>query len=210
MKKQTLFLSAICGVLLFASCNSGNQNSSETANAEPAAGAEETYTVATDSTSTIKWKGVMLGVKEHFGTISLKEGSIITKGEQLAGGSFTVDMATIKPTDSNYDVKAGYTAEKLVGHLSSPDFFDIPNNPTASFKIDSVSGSEAYGTLTIRGKSNAETVKEVTLKEEGGVLKASGKLTFDRKKYDVAFDMPVKDMVLSNDVELVIELSAKK
>jgi hypothetical protein len=53
-------------------------------------------------------------------------------------------------------------------------------------------------------------VKNIVLTEENGTVKATGTLTFDRKKYGVAFDMPVKDMVISNDIELTIELNGAK
>ncbi|MCS6935457.1 MAG: YceI family protein [Chitinophagales bacterium] len=194
---------------ILASCNqqpASNQENNTAENNAP----EVTYTLVTDSMSVIKWRGEVLGVKEHYGTVNFKEGTITVKGNTLAGGSFVADLTTIKPTDSNYDVKQGHTPEKLVAHLSSPDFFDVKNYPTATFKIDSVSGNTATGTLTIRGKSNTETLTDVVITEAENGIKASGKLNFDRKKYDVSFDMPVKDMVLSNNISLTIELTAKK
>lgn len=205
MKKTLIVLTAITGVLFMASCN--NAAKTEETTAEATATEPVTYTVATDA-STVKWKGVMLGVKEHFGTIALKEGSVTVQGGQLTGGKFTVDMATIAPKDSAYDAKG--TPDKLVGHLSSPDFFDVANNPTATFEITSVTGNEAKGNLTVRGKTNEETVKNIVVTEAEGKVTATGTLTFDRKKYDVAFDMPVKDLVISNDIELTIELTAAK
>lgn len=152
----------------------------------------------------------MLGVKDHFGTMNFNEGNLTVKSGTLVGGNFVANLSSIKPTDSNYDVKQGYTIEKLVGHLSSPDFFDVANFPTASFKIDSVSGNTATGTLTVRGKSNTETLTDIVVTESETGITASGKLKFDRKKYDVAFDMPVKDMVISNDITLSVELTGKK
>ena len=200
----------IVAVAFFASCN--NKPATEettTATVDPSA-TETTYTLNTDSSSFVNWKGVMLGVKEHFGKISFKDGSLTTKGGQLAAGSFTVDMSSIVPLDATYDEKKGSTKDKLVGHLSSPDFFDIGNNPTATFVVKSVTGNSASGTLTVRGKSNEETLNNIVISEAEGTLKATGSLKFNRKKYDVAFDMPMKDMVISNDIELSIELSAKK
>jgi polyisoprenoid-binding protein YceI len=106
--------------------------------------------------------------------------------------------------DKNYDAAKGNTAEKLVGHLSSADFFDVANHPTASFEITEVAedGSSAKGKLTVRGITNEETVKNITLAD--GTL--NGTLTFDRTKYDVAWTHPVKEMLISNDIALVIAL----
>lgn len=197
----------IVAVTIFASCN--NKPAEETtAVAVDSTGTEATYTVNTDNSSFVLWKGVMLGVKEHTGKVSFKEGSVTVKGGQLVSGNFTVDLGTIAPLDTNYNEKS--TKEKLIGHLSSVDFFDVANFPTASFVVKTVSGNTATGTLTIRGKSNEETLSNIVISETDGTLKASGQLKFDRKKYDVKFDMPMKDMVISNDIELSIELTGKK
>ncbi len=204
---KTLIPALICAVAFFASCN--NKPAEETtAVAVDSTGVEATYTVNADSTSFVLWKGVMLGVKEHTGKVSFKEGSVTVKGGQLVSGTFTTDLGTIAPLDTNYNKQA--TKEKLIGHLSSPDFFDVVNFPTASFVIKAVNGNSATGTLTVRGKSNDETLNNIVVTETDGVLKATGQLKFDRKKYDVKFDMPVKDMVISNDIELNIELTGKK
>lgn len=210
MKKVKILMPVlIAAVAFFASCN--NKPKEETvAVATDSTAAEATYKVNTDSTSFVLWKGVMLGVKEHVGKVSFKEGQITVKGGQLVSGNFTVDLGTIVPLDTNYNEKAGYGKSKLIGHLSSADFFDVANFPTASFVVKNVTGNSAVGTLTVRGKSNEETLNNIVISEKDGLLKASGQLKFDRKKYDVKFDMPMKDMVISNDVELNIELTAKK
>lgn len=203
---RNLIPALIVGIAVFASCN--NQPKEETTTTVDPNAAEATYTVNTDNTSFAFWKGVMLGVKEHNGKISFKEGGLTVKGGQLTAGSFVLDMGTLAPLDSNYNAQA--TKEKLIGHLSSPDFFDVANFPTASFVINSVTGNSATGTLTIRGKANEETLNNIVISETDGVLKASGEIKFDRKKYDVNFDMPMKDMVISNDIELNIELTGKR
>lgn len=206
-KMKSLFPVLVCAVALLASCN--NKPKEETTNTSvDSTSAEATYSLNVDSSSFVVWKGVMLGVKEHVGKVSFKEGSVTTKGGQLAAGTFTVDLSTIAPLDTNFNAKA--TKEKLIGHLSSADFFDVANFPTASFVVKTVNGNSAVGTLTVRGKSNEETLNNIVITETQGALKASGQLKFDRKKYDVKFDMPMKDMVISNDIELNIELTAKK
>lgn len=207
MKKAKLFIPVIAMVAILASCN--NQPATQETTTETTTAAAATYTIDT-AASNVKWKGVMLGIKEHFGNVKLTQGTLNTEGGAVKGGSFTVSLTAITPLDSAYDEKAGYGKAKLIGHLSSPDFFDVANFPTATFVIDSVNGSEATGTLTVRGKSNTETVKNIVVTEENGTVKATGTLTFDRKKYGVAFDMPVKDMVISNDIELAVELTGAK
>jgi polyisoprenoid-binding protein YceI len=206
---KTLIPALICAVAFFASCNNAPKEEATTTSVDSTA-IETSYTVNADSNSRVIWKGVMLGVKEHTGKVSIKEGNLTVKGGQLVKGNFIVDLSTIAPLDTNYNEKAGYGKSKLIGHLSSADFFDVANFPTASFVIKSVTGNSATGTLTVRGKSNEETLSNIVINENNGTLKASGQLKFDRKKYDVKFDMAMKDMVISNDVELNIELTGKK
>lgn len=208
MKKSILYAGLVfTTAALFTACgNKAEQQNENTANDTTAA--EAAYIVDA-AASKVQWTGTMLNMYSHTGTVAIKSGNISTKGGQLASGSFTIDMSSITPTDSNYDNK-DRTKEKLVGHLSAPDFFDVTNHPEATFVINSVSGNEAKGTLTIRGKSNEETIKNVEIREEGDNIIAKGSLIFDRKKYDVSFDMSVKDMVLSNDIELAIEIAGKK
>ncbi len=203
-----LLLSVVSALIFFASCNSDNKASEKSASSETAQAGETTYIIANDSTSMVKWKGVMLGIKEHYGTITLKEGTLTVNNGQLKSGSFVFDMNTIRPTDANYDAKS--PRENLVKHLLSPDFFDVANHPLSTFTIDSVYGSEANGTLTIRGNSNKETLKNITVSEESGTLKASGLLTYNRKNYGVKFDMPMKELIISDDIEMTIELTGTK
>ena len=204
---KTLMPALICAVAFFASCNNKPKEAAA-ATAIDSTAVQATYTVNADSSSFVIWKGVMLGVKEHMGKVSFKEGNLTVKGGQLVSGTFTVDLGTIAPLDTNFNEKA--TKAELIGHLSSADFFDVANFPTASFVVKSVNGNSASGTLTVRGKSNDETLNNIVVNENNGTLKASGQLKFDRKKYDVKFDMPMKDMVISNDVELNIELTGKR
>ncbi|MCP9768482.1 YceI family protein [Lacihabitans sp. LS3-19] len=156
--------------------------------------------------STVEWKGEVLGMKSHTGTVKLTEGNLTVKGGAITGGKFSVDLSTITPTDSTYD--ADNTREKLVGHLSSPDFFNVAEFPTATFEITEVMGTDLKGNLTIRGISHEETVKNVAIDAEAGTV--SGILTFDRSKYDVSFKMPVADLVLSNDIPLNVTIAIAK
>jgi polyisoprenoid-binding protein YceI len=167
------------------------------------------YTVDVANT-VVQWKGTMLGIKYHEGNLNLLNGSLNVEDGKVVGGNFTVDMSSMMATDSNFQPEEGSTREKLLGHLASPDFFDVANNPTATFVIKSGDGPTATGDLTIRGINHSESVKNISLTEENGVLKANGNLTFNRKDYNVSWDSPMKDVVLSNDVELSISLAASK
>jgi polyisoprenoid-binding protein YceI len=62
------------------------------------------------------WKKVT--GQHNGGTVSVKEGTLIFRGDKLAGRNFTVDMPTLTSTDLSGDSQG-----KLNGHLKSEDFF---------------------------------------------------------------------------------------
>ncbi|MFT3885780.1 MAG: YceI family protein [Flavobacteriales bacterium] len=175
-----------------------------------AAAAEHTYNVDV-ATSKVNWSGTMVGVKTHTGSLSFANGTITTKGPTITGGEFTVDMKSYALTDTNYaadGAKQG-TRANLMQHLMAPDFFNVDSFPTASFKITAVNGNTATGDLTVRGKTNPESVTDIVVTPNAdGTVSATGKLVFNRQKYGVSWKAP-KDMVVKDDIELNIELNGK-
>ena len=154
------------------------------------------------STSSVEWKGVMVGIYSHNGFVSIKEGNLVWQGNLITGGSITIDMETMTQSDSLYKTEEN----KLVAHLESPDFFDVANFPTATFEITSSekSTNTVYGNLTVRGITDSEVVEDVIF----GVEKksATGTLKFDRQKYGVAYKGSKKDMLVGDEVEMTISL----
>ncbi|MCB0483526.1 MAG: YceI family protein [Flavobacteriales bacterium] len=212
MKKQ-LFYSAIAATsILVASCGGGTETATtdETTPASEAATVEtKNWTIDTDQ-SNVRWEGGTSGVMvySHFGSIKLKSGSLTTEGDNITGGNFVVDMTTIKPEDNGYNEEN--TPEKLVGHLSTGDFFLVEQFPTASFTVKSMNGSAITGDLTIRDKTNEETVNIENMEVAAdGTMKATGTLVFDRQKYGVAWAHFMKDVLLKDDISLQITLVAR-
>jgi polyisoprenoid-binding protein YceI len=206
MKTTKLLLTiTAAGTLFLASCGGGHDHSNEADTTNTPASVETVTKTIDPAASTVSWVGKMIGIKAHDGTINLQEGALEMQGDKVVGGNFVVDMSSITPLDDNY-AQAGSdqgTREMLVGHLSSGDFFAVEEYPTASFEVTGTNeDGTVSGNLTVRGKTNQETVTEVKV-ADGTV---SGTLVFDRKKYDVAWDSPMQDAVLSNDIELQIEL----
>jgi len=204
MNKINLFATGVlASTVLLASCG-GTTEPAADATASASAITIEVDTAA----SAVKWAGTMVGVYTHEGTVKLTSGSFSAIGDSVTSGSFTVDLATIVPTDDKYDIAKGNTPEKLVGHLSSADFFDVANHPTATFVVKGVNAEgKVTGDLTVRGVTNEEVLESVAIDTASGTATAA--LTFDRQKYGVAWTSPMKDMVLSNDIVLNITLKAK-
>ena len=63
--------------------------------------------------------------------------------------------------------------------------------------------------MTVRGHTSEEKLENIVLTADGKTISASGDLTFDRQKYGVSWASPMKDMVLSNDIVLHIELQGQ-
>ena len=169
--------------------------------------------------SKIEWFATKVTGK-HNGTVGLQGGTVEVTGDRLTGGSFVIDMKTIKVLDLQ---DAGYNA-KLVGHLNSEDFFGVEKNPTSTFKITSVApikGAEAgkanynvTGDLTIKGHTNSVTFP-ATVTVTTSQLTATGSLTVDRSKYDVrygsnSFFDNLGDKAISNDMVFNVNVVAKK
>lgn len=161
--------------------------------------------------STVNWKGTMLGIKSHNGTVALSDAKLTVKGPSVTAGSFVVDLGSITALDDAYapdDAEKG-TRAMLLGHLASADFFDVANHPTASFEITGVEGNTATGKLTVRGITNEEKVTDIVVTDEAGAITATGKLAFDRQKYGVAWSSGSADAVLNDIIELEIALAGK-
>ena len=206
MKSSLFSMALLAASLAFVSCNSKESSSSETTQ-ETADLPDGTLTVD-PAASDVMWKGSMVGLYDHSGDVKLESGDVTVTDGKITGGKFVIDLTSITPTDSNY--KEDKTPEKLVGHLSSEDFFHTEQYPTATFEITGSEGSTVLGNLTVRGKTHPEKVENVSVTEENGQMHLKGDIKFDRTKYDVAFKHPMQDMVISNDIEMNVTLVATK
>jgi polyisoprenoid-binding protein YceI len=211
MKKSILFYCAIIiSASLITSCGDSQETpeeapAEETATEEVAEAVSQSYNVSPESM--LMWKGTMMGMYSHEGTVNITGGQLQTENGQVVGGSFTIDMMSITPTDDNFDPAKGSTKEKLVGHLSSPDFFDVDTYHTATFTITAANGSDVTGTMNIKGVENEETINNVVITEADGAVNITADIVIDRQKYGAAYAMDVKDMVISDDIELQVALS---
>ncbi len=184
------------------------------------------YSVATTGDE-IAWEGYKtFNVGDaHNGTIQVSEGSFLVEGDQLVGGSFTIDMASINNLDlaESPEYKA-----KLEGHLKSPDFFAVDSFPTAKFEI---TGAEAVGAedttgathnisgnLTLRGITKNVTVPAMVEMTDAGINFSTPEFVIDRSQWDVKFRSTsftefadiAKDNIIDNNIKLSVALKASK
>lgn len=216
---KNLILGASLSVFLFSCGGNAGENaessSEETTMEESApeeAGVSGNFALNTEE-SKLMWAGNMLKIGGvslygHTGTLNFQKGKMAMENGSITGGTIIVDMNTITPTDDGYNEEN--TPEKLVGHLSSADFFAVDEYPTATFRINGMEGDKIMGDMTIRGITNPETIENVTIEVDGDKVMAKGKLTLDRQKYNVAWKNPAEDKVLSDDLDLEFNIVASK
>ena len=210
MKTKFTIALATVAVVMLTSCGGGKSSEKAQSTEKSKSGSTSSFQVDTEA-SAVTWLGEVAGVYGHNGLIEISEGTIEVAGDEITGGKVVIDMTTIQPTDSaSYKDEDGRRASDLVGHLSTGDFFLVETYPTSSFVIKSVKDGYLIGDLTVRGITKEEKAKltSVEITEEG--IKASADLVFNRQDYKVSWVHFMKDMVLSDDIKIGIELVAKK
>ncbi len=163
--------------------------------------------------SKVVWTGEKLA-GTHTGTINITQGDLQFDGDNLTGGSFTIDMNSIVDTDLEGEYKT-----KLEGHLKSDDFFGVASYPTSTFKITSLKSTgnnkyEVTGDITIKGTTEKITFPtELAIK--GSQVTANSKITVDRSKFNVkygskSFFAEIGDKVIYDEFVLDVTLIATK
>ena len=159
--------------------------------------------------SVIKWKGFK-PTGSHNGTVLLKEGTMKVKRGKLKGGTFVVDMTTIKDTDRN---------KRLEKHLNSADFFDVKKYQTATFVITKVKGKKenmmVTGNMTIKDVTKSITISASIFEIEGVVTFKSETFKINRADFNVkykskSFFANLKDKFINDMIEMSFEVKSTK
>lgn len=218
MKKSPLVIGLFALSFFFVSCDEQKSQSTEETTTEESATEESaaeddkivdgTYVIDVTN-SKVNWKGTMVGVYSHTGTLDFNDGKLSVRDGKIEGGMLEVDMTSLQPTDENYEPeKEGKSKEDLVNHLKSDDFFLVSEYPAATFVVTEVSGNKVAGEMTIRGNTEKITVEGVEIHKHGDDIHIQGKTVLDRQKYDVKFSHPMEEMVLSDDLEIEFDITA--
>jgi len=135
--------------------------------------------------SSVNWVGKKVS-GQHEGVITIKEGSLNLHDGHLSAGKIVIDMSSITCTDLE-----GKMGQKLVGHLNSPDFFDVANHQTSILQITGVKTIEGNkhmiaGNLTIKGITKPISFP-ATIDMKDGKLGAYAEIKIDRTLYDIKY-----------------------
>lgn len=164
------------------------------------------------SSSILTWKGTK-PTGSHNGTLAFKQGALVVENGNIASGEFIIDMASVK----NLDLDAEKGA-KLVGHLSSADFFDVEKFPVSKFVITSSEKNgdklAVTGNLTIKDVTKSITIPATVTETEGVTTFKSEAFNIDRADFNVKYGSKrffddLKDKFINDLVEISFEVKTK-
>lgn len=179
----------------------------------------ETYK-ADIAQSKLEWVGTK-PTGRHHGTFKIQDGALMVANNNITGGNFTIDMATVTPDDQEADGNA-----KLQGHLKSGDFFETDKFPTATFEITNVTAGVTgdtgtlvmkdathmvTGNLMLKGVSKSITFPaKVTM--SGNQVMADANFNMDRTNWGLNYrsDASLGDKFINNIVNIQLHLVANK
>ncbi|RCS27817.1 YceI family protein [Polaribacter sp. WD7] len=164
--------------------------------------------------STLYWKGTK-PTGAHNGTVAIKDGDLLIEEGSIKGGEFVIDMTSIKVLDIPADNEGN---GKLVGHLSSPDFFDVASYPTSTFVITNVESKEGKvhvtGNLTLKDVTKSITIPATVSTENGVTTFTSEKFMVDRADFNIKYGSKsffdnLKDKFIDDNMELSFVVKTK-
>ncbi len=160
---KAIFFTAVAAVTMaFTSCSDVPKGDEATiTDAKEASSATgEAYIVDTTE-SRIRFIGNGVG-KNHLGTFRLSSGSVALTGNQITGGTFTIDINSLQ-----VEQQEAMFQNKLKPHLLSGDFFNANKFGIAKFEITKVEPFTASGKDTsIVSGANFNISGNLTLKED--------------------------------------------
>lgn len=150
-----------------------------------------------------------MGISTVRGTFNEFTGTIEEENGAVKGVTVEIDVASLTTGNGQRD-----------GHLKSPDFFDVENNPKATFELTSFErqgdDATAVGNLTIRGITKPVTLKgEIggPAKDPWGNQKVSAVLEtkIPRKDWGLVWNVALEagGVLVSEDVKLHIDVQAQ-
>jgi polyisoprenoid-binding protein YceI len=164
-----------------------------------------TFTI-TAQKSKVDW----IGSKKsdyHTGYFPIKSGTIRVDGGKLVGGNFVINVAGMKVTDA--------AGDRLQGHLSSADFFDISKFGEATFNITSVkyitdNKVSITGDLSLKGikapVTFPATIRSAERNDKEKGFFAEAFFPFDRTVFGINYGIGAVD----TEVQLAIHLYGNK
>ena len=232
MKKLNFFYLSVFLLCFFAACTSAPESDeAKTSEAKAVSDSATGEALKIDTTaSKVEWVATKVS-GYHTGTVNIKNGELQVRDGNITGGNFTMDMTSIVVSGPKGSDPARNA--KLLGHLKSPDFFEVDKNPEATFVITSVqpfTGAvkdttdprqeeiseykvpnpthKVSGNLTIKGVAkNIEFPARITV--AGNSADAIAKFNIDRTQWNIVYPGKPDDLI-RKDIHFGIGLKAAK
>lgn len=211
--KKMLFVAAIA--MAFTACKSeiDNKPSAVVADTvaeikeEPkveAAPAQATSLTLVPADSSVAWVGAKV-TGDHKGGFNTISGTAeLNEKNELSALKLEVDTTSVFSD-----------AEKLTGHLASPDFFDVANHPKASFELTNAVPATGEGvTHTITGNMSIRGITKTIsfpakVEVADGQVTASSEFTLKRFDFGIAYTGKADDLI-KDDVLMKLNLKFAK
>ena len=157
--------------------------------------------------SIISWKGYK-PTGSHNGSINLASGNLELEKGVIKGGSFTVDMATIKDADGS---------GRLEGHLKSADFFDVEAHTTSKFVITNSELKDGKtivtGDITIKGITKQIMFSAMVTSTDETVTLTSETFQINRADFNIKYKSKtffnnLKEKFVNDDFDLQVTIIA--
>lgn len=211
MRKIVLTLVVVASVLI--GCKENKKDKVEVKEAVKVAVNTAALNNIDTAVSVLNWKGNK-PTGSHDGTVAIKSGGMLIEEGKLIKGNFVIDMTSI----TNIDMKGTDGAGKIVGHLNSPDFFDIAAYPTSTFvitKVEEVAGKlSVTGNLQIKDVTKSITIPAMMSTENGVTTFKSETFNVDRTDFGITYkskklDAAIKDKFINDLMEMSFEVKTK-
>lgn len=215
----------------FACTNAPESDQAKTSEAIAVTDSVSGETLKIDTTASIvEWVATKV-TGYHTGTVKVSGGELNVQDTNITGGNFILNMNSIAVTGPKGSKEKDNN--KLLGHLKSPDFFEVAVNPEARFVITSV--KPFSGTVKQEDETRQEsiskykvtnpthtisgnlTIKSITKNIEfparitniGDTLNAIAKFNIDRTQWNIVYPGKPDDLI-RNEIHFGIALKAKK
>lgn len=210
---------ALASLLVLAACDDHTEGVTSATVSDPPAVATEPATPPTAAretlaidraTSSVGFTGAKVSAN-HDGSFGDFAGSI-----ELDAADVTASAVRVTIQMSSLSIEPA----RLAQHLLTPDFFDAPQFPTATFESTSIAtggtgqvgGQPAThtitGNLTMRGQTRAITFPAIVAVEPTGV-RARSEFTIDRRDFGIVYTGMADDLI-ENEVVIRFDVRAPR
>ena len=175
--RRSILTAVVLGVVTMSSCsNNGEKAEVQEAQEVVVNNSEQTTTFSViNENSEIDWRASHLGgAQPRFGKIGMKSAQFLINNNELSNATVVMDMNSISVESFP---EGDENIKKLEGHLTSDDFFDAPNHPTATFELTSTESNDGdFSSLVTGNLTIMEITKSITFKANISVSENSASL----------------------------------